>query len=475
MGEVTELKARLAAGEITPEQALERAKTAIKNTSGRKFTPPSEEALLEMYDQDEKMRERALKAQIPFLSDDTGFVLYPGLVLIGGVSGRGKSTLAANILAGFLSTKESGEALVISNEESLGSIYNRVACILLQLSFFKFHNGRYPESTKQQVRATAAKVLKRVKVCQVSGWDMSVMEDVQAMLEYAAESGGSLALADYYQTVNTSRKEAHLESFQVHKRFGFWLKDYSKKVPMPIVMFAQLKTDSEEKEIKDRIENDRTIVNHAFQVLEVIPDFDAMNSNFKMHKDRFGGQTNKDITMSYREGRFEMEGRPVTPEQKSKRSRSARARGKRAEYGLRNYLRQLGWQAERVPSSGASKGFPGDVRAVKGERSLLFEVKNHSESFSQFWVLLDRWRQTGGDDLLSIAVPGAAHLCCDISLGLEALFDGDGVYTLMERHPLYPEFKRTFNRLPTLSKLAERSDILVLKDNHRPWLFLRFR
>lgn len=290
------------------QQVEEGKRAVLEKKSGRKFTPPTEEALLEMYDFDEKMRERALQAQIPFISEDTGFILYPGLVMIGGVSGRGKSTLAANIIAGFLKTRTSGQALVISNEESLGSIYNRVACIMLELSFFKFHNGRYPDKTKEAVRNAAREVLRRVKICQVAGWDMSVMEDVQAMLEYAAESSAALALADYYQTVNTSRREPHLESFGVHKRFGFWLKDYARKVPMPIVMFAQLKTDSEEKEIKDRIENDRTIVNHAFQVLEVVPDFDAQNSTFKMHKDRFGGQTNKDITMTYREGRFEMEG-----------------------------------------------------------------------------------------------------------------------------------------------------------------------
>lgn len=297
----------LSEGQITHEQAVEQAKVAIKNTSGRKFTPPSEIALMELYDRDEVMRERALQAQVPFIMAESGFILYPGLVMIGGVSGRGKSTLAANILAGFLTTKVGGEALVISNEESLGSIYNRVACVLLQLSFFKFHNGHYQPKVANQVRQAAQEIIRRVKVCQVDGWDMSVMEDVQAMLEYAAESGASIALCDYYQTVNSSRKEPDLESFGVHKRFGFWLKDYSRKVPMPIVMFAQLKTDSEQHEIKDRVENDRTIVNHAFQVIEVVPDFDASNSTFKMHKDRFGGQTNKDITMAFREGRFEME------------------------------------------------------------------------------------------------------------------------------------------------------------------------
>lgn len=305
---VLSIVADIESGKVSPGKGLEQAKNVIKSVSGRKFAPPSEAALIQMYDKDEAMRERALNAMVPFIGGDSGFYLYPGLVLIGGVSGKGKSTLAANILSGFLSTKENGEALVISNEESLGSIYNRVACVLLQLSFFKFHNGKYPHKVKEQVRGVASEVIKRVKVCQADGWDMSVMEDVQAMLEYAADGGAALALCDYYQTVNTSRKEPQMESYTVHKKFGFWLKEYASKVPMPIVMFAQLKTDSEQHEIKDRVENDRTIVNHAFQVLEVVPDFEASNSTFKMHKDRFGGQTNSEITMKFKEGRFEMEG-----------------------------------------------------------------------------------------------------------------------------------------------------------------------
>lgn len=306
MGKLTQLQL-VEQGKMTPEEAVEAFKVTVKNTTGRKFVPPSEEKLLEYYDRDEQMREQAIKAQVPFISDSSGFVLYPGLVLIGGVSGRGKSTLAANVLAGFLTCKSDGKALVVSNEESLGSIYNRIACVLLKLNFHKFHHGQYEPRTAKNVREVARDIMRRVTVCQTDGWDMSVMEDVQAMLVHAADSGASLALTDYYQTVNTSRVDPEAEGFTIHKRFGFWLKDFARRVPIPVVMFAQLKTDDEGTEIKDRVENDRTIVNHAFQVLEVCPDFDAKQSTFKMHKDRFGGQTNQEITMKFDNGVFVVE------------------------------------------------------------------------------------------------------------------------------------------------------------------------
>jgi Holliday junction resolvase len=165
----------------------------------------------------------------------------------------------------------------------------------------------------------------------------------------------------------------------------------------------------------------------------------------------------------------------VSPEEKSRLSRRSRGRGKRAEYGLRNYLRSLGWQADRVPSSGASQGFPGDVRAVKGDRTLLFECKCYTEKFDQFWVLLDTYQRTEKNDLLSVAVPGSALLCCDISYSLEALFDSDGVYTLTYRQPLYAQFKSTFDRLETMQKMVKGSDVLVLKSDRKPWIFLRYR
>jgi Archaeal holliday junction resolvase (hjc) len=160
---------------------------------------------------------------------------------------------------------------------------------------------------------------------------------------------------------------------------------------------------------------------------------------------------------------------------KTRRAKAARRRGKRGEYGLRNYLRSLGWIADRVPTSGAAQGFKGDVVATRGSRKLIFECKNHSKKYAGFWTLIDDCQRSLHDDLLSVAVPQGSKICVDISTSLDAVFDSDSVYTVTSKHPLYEKHKRTFDRLETLSKLLGEADILVLKDNHRPFLFFRFR
>lgn len=161
---------------------------------------------------------------------------------------------------------------------------------------------------------------------------------------------------------------------------------------------------------------------------------------------------------------------------KSKRSKSARERGRRAEYAVRNYLRMLGWTAERVPCSGAAAAIKGDVVANKGERKLTLEVKSHHGKFNKFWAMLDAYRRIKGDDLISVFIPSSTgRSVCDISESLEGLYDSDGVYELPNNLGLGVEWDVTLKRLPTLQRMVGDSDILVLHENRKPFLFFRFR
>ena len=61
----------------------------------------------------------------------------------------------------------------------------------------------------------------------------------------------------------------------------------------------------------------------------------------------------------------------------------SRDKGMRQEYLLRDYLRKLGWTADRVPSSGAAEGFKGDIKAEKNGRTVLFELKARAPGVGQ--------------------------------------------------------------------------------------------
>jgi hypothetical protein len=144
------------------------------------------------------------------------------------------------------------------------------------------------------------------------------------------------------------------------------------------------------------------------------------------------------------------------------------------EYILRDELRRLGWEADRVYASGAIKGLPGDVRATKGDRTLLFEMKSRKNTFQRIYELYDAHIRTCGDDLMALAVPGARHLCLNLSSSLDAVLGGADHHLIMNQHPLYDKYKRTFSKIANLEKLVKECQVLAIKDNHKPILYIRY-
>lgn len=160
---------------------------------------------------------------------------------------------------------------------------------------------------------------------------------------------------------------------------------------------------------------------------------------------------------------------------KTKRAHTSRRRGKRGEYMLRDFLRSLGWEAERVPTSGAAKGFPGDIKAARDGKTLLLECKNYSGTFNKIYELYNEHVKTRQDDLLSFVAIGEARVCVDVSTSLDAVLEGPTCHEFVDRHPLGTKYKRTFQKIGNMQKLVQECDVLCLKDDRRPWLFVRYR
>lgn len=152
----------------------------------------------------------------------------------------------------------------------------------------------------------------------------------------------------------------------------------------------------------------------------------------------------------------------------------SRAKGKRNEYSLRDYLRRMGYQADRVPSSGAAQGFKGDIRAIKDGKTTLFELKTRKDSFKTFYDLMAAIRAMG-TDRIGVTVPGLKKQCVDISGSIGGIYDTEGVYEFPQRLPFYEKHKRAFQRLAVLEEMLGESDILVIKDDRSPYIFFRFR
>lgn len=154
--------------------------------------------------------------------------------------------------------------------------------------------------------------------------------------------------------------------------------------------------------------------------------------------------------------------------------KASKRKGRAQEYLLRDFLRLRGWQAERVYASGAIAGLPGDVKASKDGKELLFEMKSRKNAFKKIYELLDAHVRELGDDMICIAIPGNRHLCISVSTSLDAVLGGNDTHTIVTNHPLYEKFKRTFGKLVNLEKLVKNANILAVKDDRRPLIFIRF-
>lgn len=317
MADVKDIKLSLIdavrSGDITPLQAVnsfEKISPAQIRT-GRIYEQKSTDKRAEQYHEARAIRRSIRLNQVPFITKSfmPGLWLGQGLIVVGAKSGRAKSTTASNVLAGFLRSVPDKSAIVISNEEASDAIYERTACVLLEVDYQSFFRGQLDVRTEKGVEECVVKfIIPRVEVVEEGTYDMSYIDDVQSVLETAAIDKVGLVLIDYLQCITQSRSQPDSEAFQISKRLGLYLKDYGKKNGVPVVCFAQLGPGVEGSTMFERVQNDKTFCNHSFLAIEVEPDFETLTTKFKIHKDRFFGHTGKEVTCAFKGGRYEFQG-----------------------------------------------------------------------------------------------------------------------------------------------------------------------
>lgn len=152
--------------------------------------------------------------------------------------------------------------------------------------------------------------------------------------------------------------------------------------------------------------------------------------------------------------------------------KASRDKGKRGEYGLRDHFRDLGYEAIRVPLSGASEGYKGDVVASKDGKEITLELKCRKNQFKSIYAILDTlspeviglWYNTPSDGAL-----------VGLSYSFEALASFNGPYTSTESWiKQFPNYKRVLKKIITLRKLVVDCDYLAIKNDRKPFIFLKF-
>lgn len=292
-------------GELTPKEALNKAESEM---GARVYKEKSHQERIEQYLEAKAVRKQILANPVPFITPKflPGFYLTQGLVLVGGKSGKSKTTTGANIIAGFLRHVKNKKVTVISNEEAADALYDRVACIMLSKSYQSYYNGKLSPNDVYSIEDKVREISERMEVVTDGNyWDPQYIEDIKAMMESATRYNNGLVLIDYLQTVTASREKPEMASFEVSKALGFYFKDYGKKNAVPVVVLAQL-NDTDGAEFSSRVQNDKTIFNHAFIAVEVQPDFDTQTTTFIIQKDRFCGMTGKKVVMQFKGGSLEL-------------------------------------------------------------------------------------------------------------------------------------------------------------------------
>jgi KaiC/GvpD/RAD55 family RecA-like ATPase len=255
----------------------------------------------------------ALKSKLTFINSSLTEVTplyYGNIVLIGAQTGHGKSTTSANITETLV--KQGKRVLVITNEEVMLDVYNRIACLMLGFHYAELEN--FSDDANAQLALKRAEIIKQVQVVDAEHRDIpnitTSIEGVRKVLEslITKNSHFDCIIIDYYQNVSYSTDNPKKSKWEVLADFSNYLDDFRKRYKAPIVLFAQLHPTSKTKdqvEFESRVKEGKSICMKATFIWEITPDYDEGNTVWRWWKKRNMKGTEPDtITTPFKAGRY---------------------------------------------------------------------------------------------------------------------------------------------------------------------------
>lgn len=246
-----------------------------------------------------------------FINDDfNGKVPFfsKNIVLIGAYSGDGKSTITGN--ACFDLVCQGKKVLVITNEETLSDVYNRVSCLAKGWLYANHEN--FTEEQKDILDRSAIALADRMYVIDNNheGADnlTTSYEGVVSILS-SIEKQGTLydaIIIDYYQNISIMKADPKMDAWKVQAKFAKYIDQFKNRYPAPILVLAQLKPISKENPLpfKERIEGTKAIYNVATFAMEVRAEKTNMKTEWTVHKSRFNDCNGQVFHTGWSKGKY---------------------------------------------------------------------------------------------------------------------------------------------------------------------------
>lgn len=141
--------------------------------------------------------------------------------------------------------------------------------------------------------------------------------------------------------------------------------------------------------------------------------------------------------------------------------KASRDKGSRNERLLVHTMHNLGLKAYRVPLSGAMAHYKADVIVDTGVHQFKIEVKSRKCSFTKIYTLL------GNEIAHRFECDGiCVYITKDFFSAITVLSEG-GVYK--------KETGKLYSRIAKMRELLGEAEILAIKDDRRPFMYIVFR
>jgi replicative DNA helicase len=227
----------------------------------------------------------------------------PGeLILIAAHSGKGKSTVVANIC--YTLWKQGRKALVFSNEEPKKDVYHRVGCIEHRIPLGKVKDQVLTRQELMMLAESSESIIDNVHVIDQSYRGKSEFVKTIDGFKYVWKSIDfsqySAVIIDYYQNVTQDSRVPSKNAWEVQSELADFLDAQKNVIGIPIFILAQLKlfTD-DEKEFEERLKGRKIIFDKCTFAIELASNKGDFTAEWKIHKDRSHGRDGRIVKTGF--------------------------------------------------------------------------------------------------------------------------------------------------------------------------------